>query len=109
MGCAFCAVGAEMSTQEAAEVNAKVREIFSRKRTYIASALRDAVANGTIEPCDPEQKAIALTGMIDGVVAEARIMNDTGDRSGSLRFPPWVLALLSISKKRPLFFCLFQP
>ena len=94
LGCPVCTVGSEMSTQEAA-VNAKVREIITRKRRYIESALRDAVADGSIEPCDPTQMTIALTGMMDGVLAEARVMNDPE----TLRILPAMgLALLSSQK-----------
>lgn len=75
LGCPLCSVGSEVSTQEI-DVNAKVREILSRKRRYYESAIRDAVAEGSIEPCDPAQKALALACLIDGAVAQARIMND---------------------------------
>jgi TetR/AcrR family transcriptional repressor of nem operon len=96
LGCPICTVGSEMSTQEA-EVNAKVREIITHKRRYITSALRDAVADGSIDPCDPVQMTIALTGMIDGVVAEARIMNDPE----TLRVLP-AMGLALLSAKKPI-------
>lgn len=75
LGCPVCSVGSEISTQEV-DVNAKVREIFARKHRYYESAIRDAVAKGEIEPCDPAQKAAALAGLIEGLVSQARIMND---------------------------------
>jgi TetR/AcrR family transcriptional regulator, transcriptional repressor for nem operon len=75
LGCPICSVGSEISTQEV-DVNAKVREVFSRKRRYYESTIRDAIADGSIEPCDAAEKAIALAGFIEGVVAQARIMND---------------------------------
>lgn len=75
LGCPVCSVGSEVSTQEV-DVNAKVREIFSRKRRYYESTIRDAIAEGSIEPCDAAEKAIAVAGLIEGVVAQARIMND---------------------------------
>jgi TetR/AcrR family transcriptional repressor of nem operon len=68
-------VGSETSTLEV-EVNAKVREILNRKRRYYESVIRDALAEGLIEPCDPAQKASALIGLIEGLVGQARIMND---------------------------------
>ena len=34
------------------------------------------IAAGAIEPCDPAQKALALVGLIEGMVSQARIMND---------------------------------
>lgn len=75
LGCPFCSVGSEVSTQEV-DVNAKVREIVTRKRKYYESAIRDALAEGLIEPCDPAQKAFAYACLIEGVVTQARIMND---------------------------------
>ena len=75
LGCPVCSVGSEISTQEI-DVSAKVREIFGRKRRYLESAIRDAVAEGAIEPCDPAQKAVAISCMMEGAVSQARIMND---------------------------------
>jgi TetR/AcrR family transcriptional repressor of nem operon len=75
LGCPACSIGSEVSTQEI-DVNAKVREILGRKRRYYESVIRDALAEGMIEPCDPAQKATALIGLIEGLVSQARIMND---------------------------------
>jgi TetR/AcrR family transcriptional repressor of nem operon len=75
LGCPVFSVGTEVSTHEV-DVNAKIREIVSRKRRYIESAIRDAVAEGSIERCDPAQKALALACLVEGSVSQARIMND---------------------------------
>jgi TetR/AcrR family transcriptional repressor of nem operon len=75
LGCPVCSVGSEVSTQEV-DVSAKVREIMSRKRRYYESAIRDAVAEGAIEVCDPVQKAAAMAGLMEGIVSQSRIMND---------------------------------
>lgn len=75
LGCPVCSVGSEISTEEI-DVSAKVREIMSRKRRYYESAIRDAIAEGVIGPCDAAQKALALVGLIEGLVSQARIMND---------------------------------
>ena len=75
LGCPVCSVGSEISTQEV-DVNAAVREIVSRKRRYFESAIRDALAQGEIEPCDPAQAALAVSALIEGLVSQARIMND---------------------------------
>ncbi len=75
LGCPLASVGCEISTSEA-NVCDSVRCIFARKRRYYESAIRDAVADGSIAPCDPAQKALALHGLIDGLVSQARIMND---------------------------------
>jgi TetR/AcrR family transcriptional repressor of nem operon len=75
LGCPVFCVGCEVSTQEV-DVGAKVREIVGRKRKYLESAIRDAIADGSIEACDPMQKASALGCMVEGAVSQARIMND---------------------------------
>ena len=75
LGCPVCSLGSEVSTQDE-KLSAKVREICGRKRLYLESAIRDAVADGSIEPCDPIEKAASLAGLIEGVVGQGRIMND---------------------------------
>jgi TetR/AcrR family transcriptional regulator, transcriptional repressor for nem operon len=75
LGCPVFSLGSEVCTQ-GGEVGAKVREIMSRKRRYLESAIRDAVAEGAIEPCDAVQKALALACLVEGTVSQARIMND---------------------------------
>jgi TetR/AcrR family transcriptional repressor of nem operon len=75
LGCPVCSVGSEISTQEV-DVAAVVRDIVTRKRRYFESAIRDAVAQGAIEPCDPVEESIALVALIEGLVSQARIMND---------------------------------
>jgi len=75
LGCPVCSVGSETCSQEN-DLNAKVREILGRKRRYFEAVIRDALAENSIEPCDPAQKAAALIGLIEGMVGQARIMND---------------------------------
>ena len=75
LGCPVCSVGSEISTQEV-DVLAKVREIVSRRRKYLESAIRDAVAEGMVEPCDPVQKSVAIQCLMEGAISQARIMND---------------------------------
>jgi len=75
LGCPIFSVASEVSTQEV-DVNAVGSDILSRKRRYYESTIRDAVAQGVIEPCDPAQEALALFGLIEGMVSQARIMND---------------------------------
>lgn len=75
LGCPIASVGSEVSTQEI-DVCGKIREIISRKRRYYESTIRDAVAAGDIEPCDPVRMTSALLGLIEGIVVQSRIMND---------------------------------
>ncbi len=75
LGCPVCSLGTEISTRDE-KLGAKIREICACKRRYYESAIRDAVADGSIEPCDPVEKAASLVGLIEGVVSQGRIMND---------------------------------
>jgi TetR/AcrR family transcriptional repressor of nem operon len=68
-------LGNEVSTNQTL-VSGAIREIFVRKRRYYESAIRDALAAGAIEPCAPTDKATALFGAIDGMITQARILND---------------------------------
>jgi TetR/AcrR family transcriptional repressor of nem operon len=75
LGCPVCTVGSEVSTQEV-DVSATIRDIMSRKQLYYQSAIRDAIAQGSIEPCDPVEGALALFALLEGLITQARIMND---------------------------------
>ena len=75
LGCPVCSVGNEVCNNQAV-VSAAVREIFARKRRYYESALRDAMAAGVMEPGEPAERATALFGLVDGLICQARIMND---------------------------------
>jgi len=75
LGCPIGSVGNEVSTLEI-DVNAKIREIMGRKRRYFESAIRDAIANGSIEPCDPVQKAQSIEFLVQGALSQARILNN---------------------------------
>ena len=77
LGCPVMSVGSETCTcDEESAVGNKIRELFTRKRRYYESAIRDALAEGLIEPGDPAQKATAVAGLIEGTLTQARIMND---------------------------------
>ncbi len=76
MGCPVCSVGNEVSTGNKHLVADAIREVFARKRRYYESAIRDAIASGDMPECDPAATATALFGLIDGLVTQARIMND---------------------------------
>lgn len=75
LGCPVFSLGNEISTIDE-KLGAKVREVFSRKRRYVESAIRDGIANGTIPPCDPTEKALSLSGLFEGLRSEARLLND---------------------------------
>jgi len=77
-------------------VSAVVREILSRKRRYYESTIRDAVAQGVIEPCDPAEEAIAFFGLIEGMVSQARIMDDPGSCES---FRRWLSACFGVKSR----------
>jgi TetR/AcrR family transcriptional repressor of nem operon len=92
LGCPVCSVGSEVSTQEV-DVTAAVRGLMGRKLKYYESTIRDAVAQGVIEPCDPAQEALALLGLLEGLISQARIMNDP---EVLRRLPDMALGLLRV-------------
>jgi TetR/AcrR family transcriptional repressor of nem operon len=95
LGCPVCTVGSEVSTQEV-DVSATIRDIMSRKQRYYQSAIRDAVAQGVIEPCDPVQESLALFALLEGLVSQARIMNDP---EVLRKLPSMALSLLRVKTK----------
>jgi TetR/AcrR family transcriptional repressor of nem operon len=95
LGCPVCTVGSEVSTQEGG-VCGKIREIVSRKQLYYQSAIRDAVAQGSIEPCDPVETSLALLALLEGLVTQARIMNDP---EVLRRLPDMALGMLRVKAK----------
>ncbi|HEY1848258.1 MAG TPA: TetR/AcrR family transcriptional regulator [Opitutaceae bacterium] len=95
LGCPVCSVGSEVSTQEV-DVSAVVRDIVSRKRRYYESAIRDAVAQGVIEPCDPAEISQAFLALLEGMITQARIMNDPEILRG---LPAVALGLLRVKAK----------
>jgi TetR/AcrR family transcriptional repressor of nem operon len=95
LGCPVCTVGSEVSTQEV-DVTAVVRSMMSRKRKYYESAIRDAVAQGAIDPCDPAEVAMALQALLEGLVSQARIMNDPEVLK---KLPAMALGLLRVKAK----------
>ena len=75
LGCPVASVGSEVGTQECS-ICSKTREIFARKRRYVESAIREAIADGSLEPGDPSKRTIVLTSFIEGMMFQARAMND---------------------------------
>jgi TetR/AcrR family transcriptional repressor of nem operon len=75
LGCPLFALGAEVSTQEAA-LQKKIEEILDYKRKYFESAIRDAHAAGMVYAPDAAGKARVLFTYYQGLLTEARIRND---------------------------------
>jgi len=97
LGCPVCSVGSEVCSVEAA-VNAKTRELILRKRRYYETAIRDAMAQGVIEQGDVAQKTEAFACLLEGAVAQARIM---GDPAVLKNLPTAALELLRVKAPAP--------
>jgi TetR/AcrR family transcriptional regulator, transcriptional repressor for nem operon len=75
LGCPLFALGAEVSTQEN-RLMQKIKEIFTQKRKYLESAIRDAHAAGLIDAPDAAATARVLFAYHQGLLTDARIENN---------------------------------
>jgi TetR/AcrR family transcriptional repressor of nem operon len=75
IGCPVASIGSEVSTQDC-NICSKTRELLARKRRSVESAMREAMANGSIEPGDPIKRTLVLASLIEGMVLQARMLND---------------------------------
>jgi TetR/AcrR family transcriptional repressor of nem operon len=75
LGCPVASVGSEMGTQECS-ICGKTREILARKRRYLESAIREAIADGSLEAGDPARRTLVLASFIEGLTLQARMLND---------------------------------
>lgn len=76
VGCFYTAVGMGCAKQNP-EIARKVQSILANYTRYYESALRDAVASGAIDDRDVSAQARSLFAYMEGVLAQARIRNDT--------------------------------
>ncbi len=74
LGCPFCNVAQEISTLEP-ELAAAINRHLDRFRSYLSSALRDAIAQNLTNITDPDETALALYNLLHGSFAQARIQN----------------------------------
>jgi TetR/AcrR family transcriptional repressor of nem operon len=75
LGCPLFTLGAEVCNQEEA-LHKKIKEILGQYHTYIESAIRDAHAQGLIDAPNPAAKARMLFAYSEGLMTQARILND---------------------------------
>jgi TetR/AcrR family transcriptional regulator, transcriptional repressor for nem operon len=75
LGCPLFTLGAEVCNQDEA-LHKKIKEILGIYHTYIESAIRDAHAQGMIDAPDPSAKARMLFAYSEGLMTQARILND---------------------------------
>lgn len=74
-GCPLFTIGSEVGTQDQ-DIRRKVEEILNHYLKYYESAIRDAHAQGLIHAPDPAAKARIIFAYVEGMLTQARIMND---------------------------------
>jgi len=74
LGCPFCSVGSELSTQDE-KIRLKAEQMSRRMLKYIESLVRDLAAGGHIEVKDTTERAQEVGSYITGVLMQAKIEN----------------------------------
>lgn len=75
LGCPYSSCGCELSTQEE-RVRQKMNEMFAKASRYFESMMRDAIAEGLTQPCDPVITAQEMLCYVSGVMYQAKVKND---------------------------------
>jgi TetR/AcrR family transcriptional regulator, transcriptional repressor for nem operon len=74
-GCPFASIGSELSTQDE-QIRKKAHELSERTMKYLASALRDAAAEGVLDAKDPVELARQVFCYAGGLIMQAKIENN---------------------------------
>lgn len=74
LGCPFCSVGSELSTQDE-KIRLKAEQFTKRMLKYLESLVRDLAAAGLIEVRDTSELAQEIGSYITGVLMQAKIEN----------------------------------
>jgi len=75
LGCPLFTLGAEVCNQEH-RLHTKIKEVLEQIQTYLESAIRDAHGMGLIDAPDAAAKARMLFAYSEGLLTQARILND---------------------------------
>jgi TetR/AcrR family transcriptional repressor of nem operon len=94
LGCPFCSVGCELSTQDES-IRLKVEQMTARMMKYLESLARDLAADGVIESKDNVELARELYFYITGVLMQAKIENSPKSLD---RLEQGVLRLLNVKQ-----------
>ncbi len=94
-GCSILSLASEVSSQDE-RVAEKARDVFSRKRRYLESCIRDAIAEGEIPECDAAKRAACLWSYLEGALVQARILNSL---EPIRQMPHMAIALIKASNK----------
>ena len=74
LGCPFCSLGSELSTQDE-NIRLKAEQISTRMMKYLESLVRDLAAEGLIESRDHSELAQEVFSYMTGVLMQAKIEN----------------------------------
>lgn len=74
LGCPFCSVGCELSTQDE-KIRLKAEQMSRRMLKYFESLIRDLAAAGLIEVKDTAELAEEVGSYITGVLMQAKLEN----------------------------------
>ena len=74
-GCPFSSIGSELSTQDE-QIRRKAQELAERTMKYLSTAIRDAIAEGSIDARDPAELAREVFCYAKGLIMEAKIENN---------------------------------
>jgi TetR/AcrR family transcriptional repressor of nem operon len=96
LGCPFCSVGSELSTQDE-KIRMKVEQMTLRRTKYLESLVRDLAAAGLIEVKDSDSAEVAqeICSYVTGVLMQAKIENSMKHIE---RLKHGILRLLGIKK-----------
>jgi TetR/AcrR family transcriptional regulator, transcriptional repressor for nem operon len=75
LGCPFCSVGSELSTQDE-NIRKKAEMMGHRMERYIESAIRDLAAEGLIESKDHAELTQEISSYLTGTLMQAKIENN---------------------------------
>ncbi|MDB6023270.1 MAG: Transcriptional regulator, partial [Pedosphaera sp.] len=74
-GCPYASVGSEIATQDE-KIRAKSEHLMNASRTYVESAIADAIREGSVTVKDPVAASHSLHSLLLGMMLEARVQND---------------------------------
>jgi TetR/AcrR family transcriptional regulator, transcriptional repressor for nem operon len=74
LGCPFCSVGSELSTQDE-KIRLKAEQMSARHIKYLESLVRDLAAAGPIEVKNTAELAQEIYSYVTGVLMQAKIEN----------------------------------
>lgn len=74
LGCPFCSVGSELSTQDE-KIRQKAEQMTARSLKYLEALIRDLATEGLIDAKDTTELAEEILSYITGVLMQAKIEN----------------------------------